>query len=94
MKNKYSINFIAAIILTLVNFNLPGQKRQTEMPILESMQLPIMTWYGLTPDQLDLAHFKELADAGFTIMNGREPVKNNCSSDTWISCTYPFHFCS
>jgi EAL domain-containing protein (putative c-di-GMP-specific phosphodiesterase class I) len=26
-----------------------------------------MTWYGLTEGQLDIAHFRELADAGFTV---------------------------
>ena len=37
------------------------------LPVLESVSFPIMTWFGIPSEYLDIQHFQELADAGFTI---------------------------
>jgi hypothetical protein len=55
------------LIFTITNSIVNGQIDLHKNAILDSASLPIMAWYGLTPKQLDIAHFKELADAGFTI---------------------------
>ncbi|MDR3627187.1 MAG: beta-galactosidase [Ignavibacteriaceae bacterium] len=56
---------IVTFLFIAINISLYGQVKLP--PVIDSLSFPVMTWYGLTPEQLDTAHFKELADAGFTI---------------------------
>ena len=67
MKKKCTVSWIMMLLFIATNFTVFGQKQQLQKPISESVSFPIMTWYGLTAEQLDIAHFRELADAGFTI---------------------------
>ena len=41
--------------------------QQEEFCAFDLVSFPIMTWYGIRPEHLDLQHFQDLADAGFTI---------------------------
>ncbi len=38
-----------------------------ETRALNSVSFPIMTWFGLRAEHFDLAHFQDMADAGFTV---------------------------
>jgi len=64
---KSAINWIMALLFIATSLNGYGQKQQLQKPVFKSVSIPIMTWFGLTAEQLDLAHFRELANAGFTI---------------------------
>src|ERR1035437_6548622 len=66
-KARTIMNCITLLIFIFTSFTGYGQKQQLQKPGSESVLFPIMAWYGLTPAQLDIAHFRELADAGFTI---------------------------
>ncbi len=67
MKNTFVIKWTIVLLFIAVNFIGHGQSQQLRKSIRRSASFPIMTWYGLTADQLDITHFKELADAGFTV---------------------------
>jgi hypothetical protein len=67
MKNRSVRSWIIILLFIAANSIAYGQKEQLQNPIPESLPFPIMAWYGLTAEQLDIAHFRELADAGFTI---------------------------
>jgi hypothetical protein len=67
MKNKHFNRWIKILIFTAISSILYGQNQYVQNPIPESAPFPIMAWYGLTENQLDIQHFQELADAGFTI---------------------------
>lgn len=64
---KSAINWIMAFLFIATSLNGYGQKQQLQKRITQSASIPIMTWFGLTAEQLDIAHFRELANAGFTI---------------------------
>jgi hypothetical protein len=65
LRNKFT--FVWVIVLLFLAINLYGQNQQLQKSVPVSDTLPIVAYLGLTAEQLDLAHFKELADAGFTL---------------------------
>lgn len=67
IKKKFVISLFLTAFLVVVNSIGYGQNSPVPKRISASKLFPVMTWYGLTAQQLDIAHFKELADAGFTV---------------------------
>jgi hypothetical protein len=67
MRSKFIIYYTVVLFLTALNSIVYGQNEHLKNSIPDSASLPIMAWYGLTAKQLDIAHFRELADAGFII---------------------------
>ncbi len=67
MKKKSTINYLIALLFILTTLTGYGQKNHLRNPFENSLSFPVMTWYGLTADQLDIKHFRDLKNAGFTI---------------------------
>ncbi len=67
MRNRSLASWSVGLLLIGVSLIGCGQKQRLRRPISESASFPIMAWYGPTPGQLDLAHFRQLAEAGFTV---------------------------
>jgi len=64
--NNYTFRITAFIIIAASVLTF-GQNKPPLKAVNDTLPFPVMAWYGLTPEQLDLAHFKQLAEAGFTI---------------------------
>lgn len=71
------INFFLIIIAVFLGCEKKSQPTQPQdqvanpnpptLQAVESLTFPIMTWFGLPSNYLDLQHFQDMADAGFTI---------------------------
>ena len=69
MRKRSLVNWSVGLLFIAVSLIGCEQKQQLRKPISESASgsFPIMAWNGPTAGQLDIAHFRQLADAGFTV---------------------------
>lgn len=69
--------FPAVVALLLLAGAQAEKESPAKPPAEESLSFPIMTWYGPGKEHTDLAHFREMANAGFTINLCRFDVETN-----------------
>ena len=54
-------------MLAQVSCGEQPMKVKVDQPVWESVSFPVMTWFGIREEHLDLRHMQDLAAAGFTI---------------------------
>ena len=69
MKENNFFLILVILIISAVLFSRCGvqQNKDESLPVWETMSFPIAGWISFGEEDLDLSHFQELADAGFTI---------------------------
>jgi hypothetical protein len=64
---RTTITLMTILIFIFTSFTGHAHEQQLQKSNPDSKSFPIMAYFSLTSEQLDIAHFRELADAGFNI---------------------------